>query len=272
MIYSNGITNEHEAYILGFLYADGFVTNKVKDRYYSLGITLSMKDRAIIEEISKYIPFTLKETTNKCNGDEYETIKAQYFDVEFVQKIIKLGIVPNKTYQNCDSIFKNISEELKHHFIRGYFDGDGTINCRKDGRYQCGFVSLNNKLLQSIREYIINNTDLSLVNVRCEKGKYYRLLYSGNPSCHKLMSLIYKDSTIFLKRKKEKFDSIPKYITSNKHIGITKHKEKYKVSFTNKNKKYYLGLFDNIEDALITRNNKYLELGMEVREKYDWNI
>ena len=44
-----------------------------------------------------------------------------------VDSLRSIGFIPNKTYQNDDIIFRNIPNDLKRHFIRGYLDGDGTI-------------------------------------------------------------------------------------------------------------------------------------------------
>ncbi|MCK9429156.1 MAG: hypothetical protein M0R17_04070 [Candidatus Omnitrophica bacterium] len=255
-MFENGITTEIEAYILGFLYADGFVTNKVENKYYMTGITLKYDDHELLEELTKYIPFKLHRGFAKIKDKSYEVIKAVYCNVKFTQQIIKLGIIPNKTYQNDSSILDNISDELRAHFIRGYFDGDGSIYLN-DKKYGVSFVSINGKLLRKIKE-ILDNICSANPNLLIENGKYYRLAYRGNCNVEKIFKYLYKDATIKLSRKYDKFLKVHSKHYSNIR-GITKYHNKYKVMFSHNGNKIYLGLFNDIDEAIKIRNQYFNE-------------
>ena len=113
------------------------------------------------------------------------------------------GCVPNKslilTFPN-ESIFKDKS--LIRHFIRGYFDGDGTL-----GKYQ---HSKSNSTREASLMFV--GTESFLIDLQKYIGKgylmqktncgplTYRLSYSTSKA-EKVAEYMYKDSSIYLERK-----------------------------------------------------------------------
>lgn len=258
MFLNNEVQNEKEAYLLGLLYSDGFVTNKVNDVYYSVGITTSIKDKDLILNISKYFHRPIiKYKCYSCQTGSFEAISLNIFDVKLVKRLIHLGIKPNKTYENDSFVFDNVPLKLKHHFLRGYFDGDGTVGIYNN-RCQFGFISCNKSLIEKIREYLKDNIGTS-ASLRIEKDKYYRLNVSGNCISKKFKNLIYDDSNIFLKRKYDIFNNInPSPKKKNTYVGITKYHNKWKASLYIGHHKY-LGLFSSELEAL-EEYNKFAKL------------
>jgi hypothetical protein len=90
-------------------------------------------------------------------------------------------------------------QNLHRHFIRGYFDGDGTINNETKTLSGCKVVST----LQFL-EGLKKNTDID-----CSIGKHdstnnkntYELYYSGNRNQWLFLHWIYSGATIYLQRK-----------------------------------------------------------------------
>src|ERR1700722_8446916 len=126
--YFNKIDCQEKAYILGFLYADGNANKK----YYQITLKLQDIDKSILEQISalietnKPLHFYKKQKKTHQNQSILKiTNKVIY------QDLIGHGIVPNKTFITK---FPNIAEELIPHFIRGYFDGDGSLYEGKDSK------------------------------------------------------------------------------------------------------------------------------------------
>lgn len=253
---NNTVINEHEAYILGFLYADGCISNNVKGKYYSLVLTLSDKDEQILQDIgSSFGKWKIKKVVSKCQTGSFNTIRLDICDVNLIQNLIKLGVTPNKTYENNSYVFDNVPHDLKHHFVRGYFDGDGSVGIYNR---KCVFstVSVNEKLTYSILHFI--NSELSIETKIVKDGKYYRIRMHGNPRCIMIKELIYKDASIFMIRKKEVFDNINKIREKkSKYIGVTKSLNKWCVSiYINKNEsKKYLGTYDTELECINVYNN-----------------
>src|ERR1035437_5841324 len=125
-LYENGkVNNEIEAYLLGFFYADGYIAHEhdKKRKHHIFGITLSYKDKSFLNKIAKILKTKTKKRLMKVNNKEdYEVIELKVFSVEFVERIMKLGIVPRKTYENSDKIVDNVPIHLLNHFVRGFFD------------------------------------------------------------------------------------------------------------------------------------------------------
>lgn len=204
------INNEIDAYIFGLIYADGYLTGKRYNKYYTLGITLSSKDEEYLKNINKYISGKISNSKIhlKETNKSYNSIRLIKCSVELVNALISLGMLPQKTYAH-NKIWENVPSSLYNHFIRGFFDGDGTICMgNRDKKYRCGFVGKNEYLFEWLSAVLSENLNKT-VNYKLEKSSNcFRIQFSGNPSCKKFGDYLYQNSTIFLKRKKELFDKI----------------------------------------------------------------
>lgn len=231
------ITTEHEAYILGFLYADGFVTGRYKNgKYYSVGATVKKTDRQILDDISALFlsagyPRHIKNRVVSTNGKKYEETSWRIGNVDLVQNLIALGISPNKTYEQSDKVFNSVPDGLKHHFIRGYFDGDGSIyHPTNSNKHSIKIISLNVPLMQKIDDWFLEHCNLTIKtdnHFKLQDGKYPRIQHNGNPNCIKIRDAIYQDATIFLKRKRDIFYNInPPKSPKSSHRGIVWNKQR----------------------------------------------
>jgi hypothetical protein len=254
------VNNEVDAYLLGFIYADGSLTNKVKDKHYSLTIGLSKKDELHLLNLNRFLNGKIRYLSSNIKGYDkvYESIRLTKCDVSLVENLKKLGINPNKTYI-CGNPQENIPEDLIHHFIRGIFDGDGTICC-SNNKYISGFVGTDENLFKFIKLHLEKNLNRN-ISLRIEKTKYFRINLSGNPLCLNLYNYLYKDATLFLERKYNKFKNITTTNGKNGMAGVSysalrKTKKKWIVSYQTKNKKIYGGIFLTKEEA----ESKLLEL------------
>lgn len=258
MFLHNTAQDETEAYILGFLYADGFLTNKVKDKYYQLGCNLAEKDAQHLRKIARFFDREVKLSNSKVKGISYGTAEFGLGDVRLIERLINLGIVPNKTYENSSFVFDNIPVNLKHHFLRGYFDGDGTVCTRKDNQCMVGFVSHNELLLIAIREFLKTEIELK-AKVRKDKNNF-RLYFGGTNIAIKFKNTLYQQASIFLERKKLIFDNIKSpYQKKYKYKGIKFNSQRNKwqaeIYLDINNQKKYLGLFDSELEALVAYND-----------------
>ena len=199
--YFQTIDSEDKAYFLGFIYADGYVT---KDALYW---TSHKQDRHILEIFCHYI-----ETDKDC----IKTIDEKYLRVvitskEFASCLQKQGAVQAKTLiLTPPSIPKN----LIPHFIRGYFDGDGSIYYDKNTKsYRVNFLGTESMLFW-IKDFFQVKT-----KIRPYK-KIAKFDFSGNRQVFQKLSMIYNNSSeeLRLKRKYEKFLSCKeKYEYQEKH-------------------------------------------------------
>lgn len=195
------IDNEEKAYWLGFIYADGFITTKRKHGSQSLGITLSIKDIDHLEKFKKSINSTHKINTYLYHGFEKEGYPATKCSRILIpsQKIVndlkKHGVVENKTKI---LIFPKIKNDLLNHFLRGYLDGDGSLFEDSRGTYGLSFNGTK-EFLEGINTFLQTNQKIS------RDKTIYSIRYSGNLKVLKVCNVIYKDATIYMDRKYNKY-------------------------------------------------------------------
>ena len=116
------VLNEKSVYWLGFLYADGYV--RMKDgKSGELKLKLKDTDKEHIEkflndiECNKPIKCGIDNKSKFCLVTVYSNL--------LVNKLFELGCDNNKTQKIR---LPKLNENLMNHFIRGYFDGDGSIS------------------------------------------------------------------------------------------------------------------------------------------------
>lgn len=210
--YFEEINTEDKAYFLGFIVADGCISDKTN------AIRIIQKDTYILEKFKTYIQFNGDIFVRKDRKISYITISSG----KTKKDLEKLGIHSNKTMVVK---YPNIPENLQNHFMRGVFDGDGCISIRTDKRNnsQRGQVNICSGSYDFIKEYydrLVKYCGLSGKNkIRCPKDSYYVVDWGGLSDVEKIYEFLYKDSTVFLGRKKETFDKI---------VSITKEKNKYR--------------------------------------------
>ena len=208
------IDNEEKAYWLGFLYADGNVYSKNYKKNnqgkHVIDISLSIIDIEHLKKFKKAIktnaPVSIRET--RCNNKIFKACRFSINNKEMTEDIIKLGCVPNKSLI-LDFPNENIvPNNLLRHFIRGYFDGDGSVywNSSKNTNTICFNILGTKMFLNGISDYFYNNindyTNTSLY--KKDKGNCMFILKSGKQVINTL-DFLYNNSTIYLDRKYEKY-------------------------------------------------------------------
>jgi hypothetical protein len=198
------IDTEEKAYFLGLLYADGSVSKKG-----SVRLRLHEKDLDTVISFSNALKSTypIKFEASKCpnRGNVYGvTLWCQYL----VNILSGLGCVPNKTFKLVFPDF--LDPKLYNHFIRGYFDGDGCILRNK--KHAFSLVGTESFLL-TVKEIMVDTlglSDLPLKTRHPERNNNIRsLVYSGRKVALKIKDWLYRDATVYMKRKYEIFQSIP---------------------------------------------------------------
>lgn len=197
--YFNIIDSEDKAYFLGLLYADGCIS-KNRNR---IQIKLQDYDKEILEKFIKCLDYSKKLKIKK-----YSNIKNTYRDQYLLtidskkikEDLIKNGCIPNK----CQLIkLPNIDDYLIHHFIRGFFDGDGSIVIDKYNNKRFSLTS-NYEFLDEIQNILIKKCNLKKIKI-CKVYNSFTLHYGGNKSCERIKDFLYEDSNFFLERKRNKF-------------------------------------------------------------------
>ena len=210
--------NEESFYVAGFIAADGCVKEKktTSDNIcYLTSIALSKEDkdflikiRNILESNNPVHDFIVKNSKrnpkwNDCWKSEFTIVSKQMFN-----DLKRFNIVPRKSLiYTFPEWMKN--NPLKHHFIRGYNDGDGSfyIPKLKDGRKsEQIYFSMRGTpaFLKEVRYIFEQECQLEEreKEIRISSG-HGCLEYGGNSIVGKISDYLYKDATIYLLRKFE---------------------------------------------------------------------
>lgn len=210
--YFNEIDNEEKAYFLGFLFADGDNNTKkhvVRLRLQEKDLEILQKLNSLIENESpvKVIPYEPRHSYK--NGQDVACLIINSKRIS--DRLNELGCIPKKSFTVK---YPNVSKELNQHFIRGYFDGNGSFgitNSKSNGCTQTRFyfdIDGSDNILSVMQEILVQELDLSVTkrSVRAENkdGKVVTLRYSGEQAL-KIINWIYKDANIKMNRKYQKY-------------------------------------------------------------------
>lgn len=208
--YFETIDTEDKAYWLGFIYADGNI-NKAKN---TLTINLQGRDYKHLEKLNKCIDgnFAVKRFDANKSGHIYKMCQILVYSTKMANDLISHGVIPNKT----DKItFPELPRHLIRHFIRGYFDGDGSICERKHKKglsdLACSFACGNKLFLESLRAVLFQN-DIKSYLVKDKRGEKFSLSLAGLQNPDIFLHYIYNDANIYLDRKYLRKEELYKHL------------------------------------------------------------
>ncbi len=115
------------SYLTGLLQTDGHLYENTRNRG-KLTLELSSKDMNIIESISKHLKvnYSIRERVRNTNySKKYKSVILTINNLEFRNRMKEWGMIPGK---KSDTISIPNKKELKKlEYIRGLYDGDGSI-------------------------------------------------------------------------------------------------------------------------------------------------
>ncbi len=208
------IDTESKAYFLGLLYADG--CNNGAD---CTSLTLQEQDKHILIKLKKDIKtnFELKfHERSKINPKWKNTYHLELRNKVICEDLIKLGCMPNKTYKLKFPTESQVPKHLLSHFMRGVWDGDGTIGLGKvtKQKYNYAWCTL------SVTKFFINDFIKFIekeLQINCTSYKpkithevILKVSICGPNQIKKFLNWLYCDANIYLKRKYKKYKLILK--------------------------------------------------------------
>lgn len=192
--YFDVIDSAEKAYWLGFLFADGYNSEK------ELVINLAVKDEAHLHSFKKVL-----DAGNPVYLVKEKKVSLRISSKYMCQVLSKLNCVRNKTFTLQPP---NLASNMIPHFVRGFFDGDGYIYLNKKGSkirsakmsIHCASPVFIQWLLETLNEQGIQG----VYNPKSQDGR--NVAVSNKQGILDFMNYIYPtDDVVCLERKRAKF-------------------------------------------------------------------
>ena len=199
------IDTEEKAYWLGFMFADGYIVNN-ENRYGEdeFGLTLAEDSLDSIKKFKKSLRATNPIRYDKSKEKGQTSVKLVLRSQKTVNDLIDKGCVKQKSLILQPP--KKVPEKLLSHFIRGFFDGDGSLmkyNYNNYTSYQIEFTTTYEMAIW-LRE-IFGKGD-----VRKEKRRDFTWYYSigGNRQVLDICHYMYDEATIWMDKKYARYQEL----------------------------------------------------------------
>jgi hypothetical protein len=193
--YFSRIDSEREAYALGYFVAEACLQRRAH-RSISVHIKVSINER---EHLQKLISQFSNYQVRIGHGEKEPVCVVQITSTKIANDLHSWGV----PFPRELSRFPRIDPSLFNHFIRGVWDGDGTI-CKSDGQWifvVCGSYPL----LEGIQRVLIQKCNLMQVKICRDSRRFlYYLKYTGNKQVPRILSWLYEKAKIYLERKYRK--------------------------------------------------------------------
>lgn len=192
------IESERDSYFLGFILADGCISNGY------LSLTVKQTDGYILKELQTHLG--MNYGYSESGVDDKRTNKTYH---RSVLQVKNKSITENLRNQNIESN-KSTVEKLPNidwindrHFWRGLIDGDGHLKMSKTHQSLIVFVG-SEEVVNGFIQFCNKSINLKVPRIAKAVKHKNKTLYHvqiNNTDAREIAKYLYKDSTVYLKRK-----------------------------------------------------------------------
>ena len=194
----DNIDLELPSYYLGFIVADGSLTNDGK----CLVICVKREDGYILKNLQRLLKmkhgYYEGSALDKRTGNTYHRSMFQIQDPHLIEQLHSQNLAPNKSA--CEKL-PNLDWLNNRHFWRGMIDGDGHVNFTKSATIV--FVG-SKEIVNGFNSFVEHNMELKTKRkVTCKKyinKTLYRIAFTGDDA-RNIAKFLYQDCNVSLDRK-----------------------------------------------------------------------
>lgn len=223
-VYSPGKTISHErrhvngsffkswtpamAYVLGVIYTDGCLVKPIGSIKFR--VTIAQKEPELLEKVIALLNSNARLKFSAKRGIAGALYHFLIDNAEIYADLQRLGLTPSKS---LTLQFPKMPPEFLRHFIRGCWDGDGSVYWEgNDSRKPCAsYVSGSKVFIEQLTRHLIDLglPDRTIHKSMRSKNPSYYFRYTG-PPCIKLFHVLYDgvDESMYLTRKYLRFREI----------------------------------------------------------------
>lgn len=199
------IDSQEKAYILGFIYADGY--NNEKNG--KIEINIAESDKEILEKINASLrnsrPILTLDAYRKDGHNRQNKACIRIASRTMSDSLAKLGCKQAKSFNCKFPSYENVPEDIFNHFLRGYFDGDGCVTYSEKNNditlSICGSYDFIKSLCELMNSKFDSNRNPN------KNGSIFSFTYNGIEQVKKLHDYLYRNATIFLERKNKNYNN-----------------------------------------------------------------
>lgn len=217
--YFKEINTANKAYVLGFIASDGTLFKR--DGHSGL-IQIKLQDSD--EQILKDILIDMDSTypVNHVKNGNFNQVVISITSQDLYDQLLNIGIKQNKTWNlKLEDILSHIPNEYHIDFIRGYFDGDGSITKlykNKISKVSISFACPYNfglELQKCLKKEYGINSSLYIENHKNFTNLFCDVVINGTTNKYKLLKLMYYKDCLCLQRKSDKATELINAIENN---------------------------------------------------------
>ena len=195
------------AYVFGLLVTDGHIGLAGSGTYV---VILALNDRKLLEKVRRLLSSSHPIRRSK---QQPRLHVFQFARERMTQDLLRLGLTPRKS---LTIKFPHMPQQFRRHFIRGCWDGDGSVYLARRGerRLRASFVSGSRDFIRTLEQVLQEDAGLTKRTIY-QRSKSYYFRY-GHRDAERLFHYLYDDvpSNMYLQRKYQKFaEEIPLALT-----------------------------------------------------------
>lgn len=179
------VDTEQKAYILGFIASDGSIAKTGE-----ISIEIKNIDREILEKMRDVVCKDVPVRDDKPEVGDHSVVR---FCSKTMTKDVCKWLKIKTGKKDSKVQMPNLKNKLKWHFLRGFFDGDGTIRKKVKGRsIDCGISTHSDDLRNSIEKLCTMGC--------CNSNKWKQISWSGDNAIE-FLDKLYSNANIYMERK-----------------------------------------------------------------------
>jgi hypothetical protein len=235
LVYSLDLTDPYQAYMFGFIQADGHLYQTTRNRG-KLQLEVQVADELILERFAALIPFTssIVRRTRRTNfAAVHSSAMLRVYDKKFRDALVSAGMERGKKATSISVPSRSFS---KVDYFRGVVDADGSLGLTGSGFPFVSLVTSSSLLADAYLRFLCEVTGQVKTSARNKRdGVFNIVVYKEDAQV--LATTLYYDSCLALTRKKEAASLV---------LSWTRPKEMRKVDFarrswTSEEDSYILG-------------------------------
>lgn len=189
------LDTEEKAYFFGLIAADGSVCQPNKGGQKRFQLELIEQDKYLIKAFCSAIGYPVNRIRTYKRPNRSKTSKVSITSNIFCNSLEVLGIKSGKAN---GFPMPALDEPYMKHFLRGLFDGDGSV-----GDYRLTLTAGNTEILEQVKDYLVTKLKLNQLALKIYKTgpRTWTLSVNRKLERHQILQYLYADSTIKMERK-----------------------------------------------------------------------